>query len=173
MVNRALYVLPRTLRVFRLERAANREESRHPLTGFCSPSGCNQYSPAVLLTARQLFGGFCPFSVSVPWESTYPRVYLTRVTVRLGVSHPLGVFLLPRPGGLISSRLRSWGSPFRAFSYLVAGHLSVPFLLCRSERSRSLVPRVSRNASETSDKLTRAREGRRLRSITPPGSTFP
>jgi hypothetical protein len=31
-------------------------------------------------------------------------------------SRPLGVFVRPGPTGLVSCRIRSWGSPFRAFS---------------------------------------------------------
>jgi hypothetical protein len=63
---------------------------------------------------------FAPSKVLSPTAFSQPRgATLTRrisqthrLRYALRVSHPLDVLLPPRPAGLISSRYRSWGSPF-------------------------------------------------------------
>jgi len=70
------------------------------------PQDCTSAPPEVL----------SPIAFSQPHGATYPRRFPhRRLCCALRVSHPLDALLPARPAELISSRSRSWGSPFEAF----------------------------------------------------------
>jgi hypothetical protein len=97
-----------------------------PPTGFNSPSEFHQSNtasnhrpmspPAQDAAATRSFQGLSPFSVLPATASHLPRrdPSLIRLCCAPRISHPLSALLPPQPPRPISSRVRSWDSPFGA-----------------------------------------------------------
>jgi hypothetical protein len=69
------------------------------------PQDCTSAPPEVL----------SPIAFSQPRRATYPQRFPhRRLCCALRVSHPLDALLPARPAELVSSRSRTWGSPFEA-----------------------------------------------------------
>jgi len=94
----------------------------YPLSGFDSPTEFYFCATASSPTCRSMvekvrpFRGLFPFNVSTSGGATYLQQDPTRwLRCAHRVSHPLDALLPTWPTELISSRIRSWDSPFEAF----------------------------------------------------------
>jgi hypothetical protein len=86
----------------------SRTSSRQRCTCDCSPA-----------QRRLLPWSSIPYNVSPRGAAaSMDRVCLTRTACAFRFSQPLDAFIRPTLAGLVSCRIRSWGSPFRAFLLL-------------------------------------------------------